>query len=746
MSSTSDPTPVTLDNCDTEPIHIPGSVQPHGVLLACDPTDLRVRSASANAAEVLGIATAEIFALTLPEILDAPATALVRANLGARSWKRFNPIAATVRGRSFDAILHRSGPYLVVELEPHALAGESTYRDYGTDTHQALLRLQGADSLADLLDAAVGEVRRVTGYDRVMVYRFDVDQHGEVVAEERRADLEPFLGLHYPASDIPAQARRLYVANPIRIIADVAYRPAALVSAPDVADAAPLDLTHATLRSVSPIHVEYLRNMGVAASMSVSLLQDGGLWGLIACHHYAPKLVPYSVRMTCELVGQTLATLIQAWERREEAAVREAIGARKLRVLERLARADYLAAGLLEAPADLLDMVGADGAAMLEDGRCTRVGTAPPEHAIRAFAAWMASRGDESIVTHQLARDFPDAPALGTDAAGVVALALPQTRDNVLVWFRPVVARTVAWAGNPEKTYDEGPHGPRLTPRGSFALWRETVEHQSERWSDLEIAAAMELRSRLVDVLLRKTMEAERAREMLLGMVSHDLRNPLGAISLAAQVLEMKPAEQAVVTRTSARIAASSDRMRRMIEQLLDYTRTKSGSLRVEPAEMDLVALCRYLAEEIEGAHPGFHVTLELPDACRFVGDRDRIAQVISNLLGNARHHGDPAQPTVLTLTCTDAEIVIGVRNQGPPIPPEQLPLIFEPFKREPKDARTRRNAGLGLGLFIVKELVTLHRGTVTIASSSAEGTVCTVRLPRVDWTPPGPNDPRPPS
>jgi light-regulated signal transduction histidine kinase (bacteriophytochrome) len=240
-----------------------------------------------------------------------------------------------VRGRPFDAILHRSGPYLVVELEPHARAGASTYRDYGTDTHQALLRLQGADSLADLLDAAVGEVRRVTGYDRVMVYRFDVDQHGEVVAEERRADLEPFLGLHYPASDIPAQARRLYVANPIRIIADVAYRPAALVSAPDLADAAPLDLTHATLRSVSPIHVEYLRNMGVAASMSVSLLQDGRLWGLIACHHYAPKLVPYSVRMTCELVGQTLATLIQAEERREEAAVREAIGARKLRVLER---------------------------------------------------------------------------------------------------------------------------------------------------------------------------------------------------------------------------------------------------------------------------------------------------------------------------------------------------------------------------------------------------------------------------
>jgi len=726
---------VTIDNCDQEPIHIPGAIQPHGILLALADSDLRLRQASDNAPALLGIELARLFTLPLEGLVGEAAAAVLRGNRGARTWKRFNPIATEIAGQKLDAVVHRSGELVVVELEPAGLATHGGYRDYGADTHQALMQLQAAESMPELLEEAVQVVRRVTGYDRVMVYRFDQDGHGQVVAEDRLASLEPFLGLHYPASDIPAQARRLYVANPLRIIADIGYRPSGLVAAPGTVPSGPLDMTHSTLRSVSPIHVEYLRNMGVGASMSVSLVHGDKLWGLIACHHYGPKLVPYPVRMTCELVGRTLATLILSMQRSEEVQRQELLSGRRTRLLERLARADYVAIGLTEMADDFLGLVDASGAAILEDGRCTRAGRCPSEEGVRAFAAWMAASQRDMVASHGLAAEFPDAPKLGPDAAGVLAFVLPQMEDNAIMWFRPAAEHTVTWAGNPEKVYDEGPNGPRLSPRGSFALWKQTVRDQSERWTRLQIEGASELRARLMEVLVRRAREAERSRDMLLGMVSHDLRNPLGAISLAAHVLNAGEAEQGVVTRTSARIAASSDRMRRMIEQLLDYTRTKSGTLSVEPAQMDLVTLCRQLVEETEAAHPGFRLTATMPESCPFVGDPDRIAQIVSNLLGNARHHGDTSQPVHLTLRRSDAGVELEVQNHGKPIPADRLETIFEPFKRDSKDARSSRHSGLGLGLFIVKRLVDLHHGKVRITSTAEAGTICTVTLPIVDWS-----------
>jgi phosphoserine phosphatase RsbU/P len=243
---------------------------------------------------------------------------------------------------------------------------------------------------------------------------------------------------------------------------------------------------------------------------------------------------------------------------------------------------------------------------------------------------------------------------------------------------------------------------------------------------------ARALRAGLTEAAVRKAQETERARDMMLGMLSHDLRNPLGTIVLAAEVLKIGDPEPTRVTRASARIAASSDRMRRMIEQLLDFTRARAGTLELSPVAFDLVTLCRELIEEIKGAHPGTRVEAELPASCALVGDPDRIAQVVSNLLGNARHHGDPTRAIRLSLRCSEDQVALVVHNHGQPIPPERLSTIFDPFKRGLVDLRVRKkDAGLGLGLFIVRRLVELHGGQVEITSSAEEGTACTVRLPR---------------
>jgi chemotaxis family two-component system sensor kinase Cph1 len=710
------PNNVNIDNCDKEPIHIPGAIQPHGVLLALQGAELRVVRASDNTLERLGIEPARVFGLTVEQILDPAAAQLIRNNAAVRSWKRFNPISAEVGGRKFDAIVHRSGDFVVVELEPIDLVAQGTYRDYGADTHQAMIRLQGAESLAELMHSAAEVVRWVTGYDRVMIYRFSEEGHGQVVAEDRVQSLEPFLGLHYPASDIPAQARHLYVLNWLRIIADVEYRRAELLSTPDSKSTEPLDLTYSALRSVSPIHIEYLRNMGVRASMSVSLVHDDKLWGLIACHYYSPKFIPYSVRMTFELLGHMLSTLILSWLRKDEAEIREAIGERRVRLLERLHRADYIAAGLTDVPEDLLKLVGASGAAILEEGRFTPAGACPDEDAVRAFAAWMAREKHDFLATSRIIGDFPMAPPLGAHAAGVLALGLHETASNAVLWFRPEVVQTVSWAGNPEKTYDEGPNGPRLNPRGSFKLWRETVQNQSERWSSSEIDAARELRAGLVDVAIRKAREAEQSRDMLLGMVSHDLRNPLGAISLTAGMLKASGTESAKMTHAFARIAASSDRMKRMIEQLLDYTRARSGSLSMDAQDFDLVILCHQLMEEIEAAHPGSRVELDLPDACAFYGDPGRIAQIISNLLGNARHHGDPAK-----------RLAEGVRiPNGSPGPDDYrvAHLVYTAGEELPiKPLAENRSRGGAC----------LLRATVLVGARGDQGSASSARAQRID-------------
>lgn len=307
--------PVDLDNCAREPIHIPGSVQPRGVLLVVH--DDVVVQVTANVAELLGRGVDDVLGHPLGEVLGTAAAAAVVAHAAAPGDVRDrNPVLLRLPdGTPWDAFLHHppGTDLLAVELEPAQGAQPLTYTDTYQHVRGSIAALSRARSLTELYDVAAREVRRLTGFDRVMVYRFDADHNGEVVAEAKRADLNAFLGLHYPATDIPAQARALYEKNWIRLISDVGYTPSPLVPSLNPVTGAPLDLTHAVLRSVSPIHIEYLGNMGVTASMSISLLKDGALWGLIACHHYSgPHAPPHGIRAAAEFLGSVLSVRLVA--------------------------------------------------------------------------------------------------------------------------------------------------------------------------------------------------------------------------------------------------------------------------------------------------------------------------------------------------------------------------------------------------------------------------------------------------
>jgi len=513
-------TRIDLDNCAREPIHIPGSIQPRGVLAVLREPDFEVRQVSANVADLLGRSVDAVLGRHLSALIGAEQAARVEeAASSFGDLHQRNPVECVIdvagEPRAFDAILHREpGGVLLVELE--VAYGERPFSF--PNTYQAVRssveELNRAATLTELYDTTARAVRDLTGFDRVMVYRYDEDYNGEVVAESKREDLNSFLGLHYPSTDIPAQARALYEKNWLRLISDVDYTPAPLVPAIDPARGAPLDLTHATLRSVSPIHVEYLQNMGVHASMSISLLRHGRLWGLIACHHYAgPHLPPFGTRAAAEFLGSTLS--LRLVDRFEDDQLHKRLAAQA--VLVKLAAAtlddgESLAAALLGAP-NLLDLVPADGVVVNIQGERRVCGSVPPPQAVSAVTAWARSAGDEIASSECLSRELPGLDLDPQSAAGALALNLPD--GQYAVWFRREVLRSVDWGGDPENKAIAVREGEqiRLSPRKSFERWREIVHQCSEPWTLSEIESAESLRRHVVESLYRRTRGALRVAE-----------------------------------------------------------------------------------------------------------------------------------------------------------------------------------------------------------------------------------------
>lgn len=530
--------PVDLDNCAREPIHIPGRVQPRGCLLAVRADDLVVVQCSTNVAEHLGHGAEELLGAPLAAAIGAVGAQRVARHLDAAPrLQGRNPLLVEIEtaGRTveMDAILHRppaaGDAILVIELEPADGPRPLTFANTYEAVRDAVVDLNSASSLDAIFDLAASHVRHLTGFDRVMIYQFDDDYNGTVVAEAKRADLNPFLGLRYPATDIPAQARALYEKSWIRLISDVSYTPSQIVPTASPVTGAPLDLTHATLRSVSPVHLEYLANMGVRASMSISLMRDGRLWGLVACHHYSgPHEPPFGVRAAAEFLGSTLSLRLVAQV--EEDRLSESRRAAEL-LAELVARSRDELRPLGEALADgtaLLELTHADGVVVLTEGGLTVAGEVPDGPTCRALVDWVCAQDDELVVTDSLTTVAPELPQSAA-ATGLLAARLPD--GQAVLWLRHESARDVDWGGDPHNKIiartEDG--GVRLSPRKSFELWREVVRGHSEVWHADVVRAAASVRSHLVEALYLRARRDDRAAEaMQRSMLPASLPAPQG--------------------------------------------------------------------------------------------------------------------------------------------------------------------------------------------------------------------------
>jgi light-regulated signal transduction histidine kinase (bacteriophytochrome)/CheY-like chemotaxis protein len=520
--------------CDREPIHSLGTIQPFGFLLSVN-ADWLVARASENVEKFIGITHAEVVGQSAEACLSALLLHEIRSRLqvagGMGVVERLYGQRLRSGGAKFDIAIHQSGREVILEFEPSS--GEPTAPLAVLRT--MALRVERQTTLEGVYREVARQVRGLTGFDRVMVYRFDEDGAGEVVAEAVNHGLIPYLGLRYPASDIPAQARALYEKNYLRIIADIDAAPVSIIPALSP-EGYPLDLTMSGLRSVSPIHIEYLRNMGVQTSMSISVLQGGRLWGLIACHHGTARHINLEVRSTAELFGQMFSYLLDSRARKEEAEY----DAHASEVHNRIA-IKFLdpAASLTNMPefiSGVGEFISADGIGVYSAAEISLSGVTPTKDQFLDLVRFLNKTAAGRVFsTHELVKTFPPAATYAAKTAGILSIPISRVPRDYLVFFRREVVETVIWAGQPTKA--ALPQASDLTPRKSFEAWQEVFRNRSERWSRRELRGAESLRVTLIELVLRMSESAEanykasqQSQEVLIAELNHRVRNILGLV------------------------------------------------------------------------------------------------------------------------------------------------------------------------------------------------------------------------
>ncbi|MEB3826401.1 GAF domain-containing protein [Phormidium sp. CCY1219] len=602
---------INLTNCDREPIHIPGCIQPHGVLLVLREPDLTVIQVSDNTQVWLGIAPSALLQTNLADLLDRDRIQALQAALDLDSLDALNPFHVSIptpnqnQPLSFDGILHRNPQgLLLLELEPNGDRKTLYFPQFYQLVRASSTKLQKSASLADLCQNLVKEIQRITGFDRVMVYQFDRDGHGTVIAEEKLAHLSPYLGLHYPESDIPKQARKLYLENWLRLVPDATAEPSAIVPEINPVTNYPVDLSFSLLRSVSPIHREYLQNMGVSASLSISLVKKQQLWGLIACHHHSPKSVSYEVRQGCEFLGQIISSELANREEEEDYEYRMEVKDKTYQLINTLYQSDRNLDVLASQTEKLLELVNAEGVAVCWGTSGAKSGNTPGEEELNELVEWLDATVDEEMIsTDSLSCIYPEAESFKAVASGLLAISLSAKFSNYILWFRPEVTHRVKWAGNPHKAVESHDENGEvyLSPRKSFEIWQETVRGKSLPWQGCELDAALELRTAIINIVLHQaeelaklTQELERSNaelERFAYIASHDLQEPLNLVSSYVQLLELRYSDRLDEDAKEfiGFAVEGVNHMQDPIDDLLEYSRVGSRGKEFQPTDVEAV-------------------------------------------------------------------------------------------------------------------------------------------------------------
>jgi len=781
------------ERCAQEPVQIIGSIQSHGLLFALSEPDLKVRQVSANVSVLLGISPQGILGCSFADVLGAPQFAPFQSQAGNNQPFTARPVSLPANNTTLETILiaHRQEGSLIVELEISAGAHSLKPLDIDVHIRSPLSRVENAASLEELSRRAAEEIRKISGFDRVMVYRFDEDWNGEVIAEVMSPSPVSYYGLRFPASDIPPQVRRLFLINPLRAIADVDSIPAPLVPEIGPFSAKPLDLTRSVLRSASPIHLEYLRNMGVQSSLTVSIVVENQLWGMIACHHPVARRIDHSARSVCELIGQTLASQIAL--RMDNVVLQARLTSRKMleSYMGSIEGSNSLAdAKHLQSPR-LLELFDADGLVSRVDGVVFSQGVTVTEELLSPVVSKLQGVSSRGIASsNMLSQLDAGASNYASQASGALYLGLGEGSGDYLLFLRRELVETVIWAGNPHQAVSTDEQD-RLHPRTSFAAWHETVRGRCRRWSGLDLENASFLREQLLRVrdaqkllaankalaLAREAQAVQAGRAEMAVTVLHDIGNAITGMGTRSAQLLAEPdwPETQSLARLSALLQSQAAALVPVLGErkatalgglataLERNLRERESSLRDNVRSLvrsvshvqDILSVQRQYAQ-LGGAGPRSRVVLnELvhdaiaihatavekrairlrcslsPDIPKLSIDRTRMVQVLGNLIRNACESFDraeaPGQERRIEIATEDAT-------------PGRVKLTvkdngsgFDPARAETllESGVTSKSQGSGLGLASCRSAVEAHGGRISLSSEGVgKGATVTIYLP----------------
>ena len=741
--------PLNLTHCDQEPIRTPGSIQPHGFLLTLAwPTspELLLLQASDNLQELLGVDAEHAVGQPLLHVIGQQAARqllpeLEAAELGQRPVYLCTLAAGPVH--HFDVLAHAGDGLLLLEFETVQRSAAADFRHLHRQVGEFLLKLDDSPDVDAMSALAAADIRAITGFGRVMVYRFDAEGHGHVLAESRADGYPSYLGQRFPASDIPRQARELYMLNRIRLIQNADYTPARLVPAINPVSGAANDLSFASLRSVSPIHLQYMRNMGTWASMSVSLMVKGKLWGLISCHHATPCPVSFDKRTACEQLGQILALCIESREVAAELRFRLDVRRTMVSMLAGLTQSADFIDNLSSVFPQLLQFARAGGAAILFEDRLLTFGDTPPEAAIGDLVAWLDVHAHGDLFhTDRLSAVYPAAgtAAMRANASGLLAMPVSRIHKHYLLWFRPEVVHTIDWAGNPhQKTPAAGPLA-QLTPRTSFESWRETIHGASLPWHGGEIELALEFRTALLGIALERAEQmAELAEELgrankeleaFSYSVSHDLRAPLRHIVGFSDLLLEAAGNDSLDKRQrflrnikdAARLAG------KLVDDLLSFSQMGRAALR--PAMIPMAELVRSCIGKLSIEIGERHIAWDIGPLPSVRADPNFLQLALYNLLSNAVKFTSARDDAAISVQARedDSSWIFSVADNGAGFNMDYVHKLFGVFQRL---HRMEDFQGTGIGLANVRRIVERHGGKVWAYSAPGGGATFSFSIPK---------------
>jgi chemotaxis family two-component system sensor kinase Cph1 len=664
--------PPNLDLCAQEAIHAPGSIQPHGMMLIAERDSLEVRQVAGDIEKRLGVK--EWKGLTLNTLIGDVLCAKVVSAIELGAIAGFVGQIDDCHGATLDVSTCLSGPFIMVELEIASEEGDPA--SFLLDCLAvAAAGFERAVSLTTLYEKAAIEFRRLTGFDRVMVYRFLDDGAGHVAAEDRREGLHSFLNHHFPASDIPPQARALYLRNLIRVIPDVSYR--ALDLRPPISLPEPLDMSDSSLRSVSPVHLQYLINMNVRASASVSIVKDGILWGLIACHNETPRSLTYDIRAACRSLAGSLARQIKAKEEAEGYRLRIRLRSFEDDIIALFFREEALDEALSSHLDEIRRMMTGNGMAIIRGRALAKSGVCPSDSDIQDLVKWLLDRSAGPVFsTERLPDLYPPAKAFQAFGSGVLAMSLSTDEPWIILWFRAEQVETVDWAGNPNKAGNLIQQGP-LTPRTSFAAWRETVRGHASRWTSAETDAATRMRAALLDmqqnrrvrelnIQLTKILQDKdtllQQKEFLIGEVNHRVQNSLQLVSSFLGL-------QARGSTNPELYAALEEARRRLSAVALVHRRLYRGD------QIEVVDAARYIEElcadtfSFMGVEWAQHMTLSLSPVLISTDRAVSLGLLLTELLINANKYAYSGGPGPIEIDLSEAttqfQLIVADKGTG---------------------------------------------------------------------------------